>query len=302
MSVPVPWDTTELIATLDTLEWKRLFLTQEEQCIAFDRSWSKYGWCGLEYFPNCYSEYDHSSTRENSTSLFFEHATDIPYLRCLVALEYPRYVQGQLTSQPWYYSFSSPKVTLKLFHRDTLIERLAPGGIPSVPFDQDGFRALYRELTRYLAELSGDHVPIPEFKLGVDGCLPPRGYADLVGGLRFNYMRGGCIQANLKCLPVQPLIKYHLNKTTDGPWIYNVKMDQYWIDSTVPYPDQYEAKYRRTWGVEQSQVFDVRWEDLAIYVEVYTNRFEGQMYGKGDTIGRVPCPRITSLHVGKKQE
>jgi len=306
MDIPVPWDTLQLHATLGEPEWRRLFFTPTEHCTAFKRMVSYDIWgttpigdhCGLEYEPVCYKEYTPSLMQTIAPSLFFERTIDIPYLKCLVAFEYPRYVTGVLLSMPSYHVLSPPKISMKLFHHDTLIERLSQDTTPMGPFDKDGFRRLYKELDRYLQALTGDRSPYQSMPyLKQEGCLPPRGYVDLIGSLSYGLATEGCIEARLSCLPIQPVRNYHREALKSVALIWDPDKDAYWEDTSVQDEQQFQAKYHRHSTTSDRAVYDVRWEDLAIYVEILVNRHEGQIHGVGDTTGMEPCPRIASTRL-----
>ena len=296
MDLPVPWDTLQLNEVLGGDEWHRINFNFHEHCRTFYRSIDRYS--NIERYLNCGGiDYHPQQLERISPSLFFERGIDIPYLRCLVAFEYPRYVTGVLFSMPSDHVLSPPKISIKLFHHDTLIEPLAHDTTPLEPFDKDEFRRLFTELDRYLQDLTGDHSPTQRMRnLRNTSSLPPRGYADLLGQLDYHFSESGCIQASLKCLPVQPFQSYYRH-TYGGAWVLDRATDQYWIDTTVTDRDRYKAKYGREWSAEYGYIYDVRWEDLAIYVEILMNRYEGQISGVGDTVGMVPCPRITSLRL-----
>ena len=191
---------------------------------------------------------------------------------------------------------------MKLFHHDSLIQRLGQDTTQPAPFDQDGFRQLYRQLDLYLQSLTGDHTPYQRFpQLKDPSCLSPRMYRDLEGELDYNLGSIGCIEASLKCLPVQPIMEYRREAINSVALVWDPAKNQYWDDTTVQDEQQFQAKYHRHSTSGDRVVYDVRWEDLAIYVEILMNRYEGQISGVGDTAGMAPCPRLTSTRIPDRQ-
>lgn len=305
--LPVPWDTMQLNERCIAPEWKRMSLTPLEHATVFERSVAFEGnlpiggLCGLDRDPILYRTYYHTLSQAIAPSLFFERTIDIPFLRCIVAFEYPWYVTGVLPSMPSYHALSPPKIRMKLFHHDPLIDSLSHDTVATLPFDKEAFRELYKELDHYLQELTGDRSPyqaLPYLKEA--GCLSPRDYADLLGELVYGHLKACCIQARLKCLPVQPVRTYR-KQTYNGAWIWDADKSEYWEDTTVWDVHQFKAKYHRDRNTGDEVIYDVHWEDLAIYVEILFNRFEGQFMGGGDTVGMAPCPRITTTRLPDRQ-
>ena len=304
MDLPVPWDTLRLHEVLVDPEWQQIKLTPYEHCWTFSRPpghWTN-RYCGLTHYFNCPTEYYPDIIRSISPSLFFNRRIDIPYLHCLVAFEYPRYAKGQLFSMSSYFSLTPPRISVKLFHNDSLIQRLAKDTASPPPFDKDGFRQLYHQLDLYLRDLTGDPTPHQRFpELQDPYCFAPRNYSDLLGQLEYNFGKYGCIEASLKCLPAQPVLTYRREAVKSEALVWDPDKDEYWEDTTVQNEQQFQAKYHRHSTTSDEIVYDVHWEDLAIYVEILFNRYEGQSMGVGDTVGMAPCPRITSTRLPVRQ-
>lgn len=302
LDLPVPWDTLQIKEGLKEPEWRSVKMNYYQQCQVFNRkpmyhSWGQGGYCDLEISPTCGEHYMDDASHSINPSLFYQRTTGLSNLKCIVAFGYPRFVTGVLTSTPEYYTRSTPKISFKLYHRDTLLGRITGDSSMSYSFDTSEFRTLHKTLDYYLRTLTGISTPyqaLPDLKN--PGSLPPRGYADLIGMLDYGLSEGGCIQARMSCLPALPLEAYYKH-TYDGAWIWDKETSEYSVDTTVAQLDQFKAKYQRDRNTSDQAIYDVHWEDLAIYVEIWVNRYEGQSYGMGDTTNMKACPRVTSTRL-----
>jgi hypothetical protein len=308
IDIPVPWDTVQWPIALEESGWRRLSLTPAEHCYLFRRTRApgRSGrfhpmaeFHGLEWEPRfCHDEYLRSKFHWPGPSLFFERISEDKTLGCILVLEYSRYAEGLLPERPSYWSPTPPRISLKLFHKDSIIEGVIPPEHELAPFDKGSFIQLYKRLDRSLQKLTGDKYPSEIMpKLKNSPRLPPRDYRHMVGYKEYE-SGNSCIQAKLKLLPAKPPIEYR--REAYGAWLWNDDTGEYEDDRSLYNDKAFKPRFGRSRQVSDFVIYDIHWEDLAIYVEIVLNRYEGQYHGHGDTTGVQPCPRLSTLKLPVK--